>query len=74
MDFTHIPPAVADGLDISLDITAGTVGVGAVAAWWFNIVHGIEALVIGGLVIWLMALRIRSHLRRDRIDKQAGRQ
>lgn len=60
---------MSDGIDITLDVGAGTLGVGSVAAWIFSFIHGFEAVIIGALVIWLMVLRIRSHLRRDRAER-----
>lgn len=63
-----------DAIDITLDIGAGSAGIGTVAAWVFSLIHGSEAVIIGALVIWLMVLRIRSHIRRDRAERAAGRQ
>lgn len=63
-----------DAIDITLDVGAASAGVGTVAAWVFSLIHGLEAVVVGALVIWLMVLRIRSHIRRDRAEQQSGRQ
>lgn len=65
---------MTDPIDIALDASVASAGAGTALALLFNIIHGIEAVIIGGLVIWLMVLRIRSHLRRDRIEEKEGPQ
>lgn len=57
---------MTDPIDIALDGGAAVAGAGTVTAMILNYIHGVEAVVIGALVIWLMALRIRTHLRKDR--------
>ena len=55
----------------------GAVGAGDVAyigASLLGLIHGVEGAILGALLIYLTFIRIRSHVRRDRVDKLAGRQ
>lgn len=60
---------MTDPIDIALDASVASAGAGTALALLFNVIHGIEAVIIGALVIWLMVLRIRSHLRKDRVEQ-----
>lgn len=45
------------------DLMAGAVGTGYVGASLLGFIHGVEVVVAGALVIVLLLLRIRAHLK-----------
>lgn len=67
-------PDTHSAAHLAADIGAGAAGAGYVAASALSLVHGVESVVAGALVIVLLALRVRSHLRRDAADRRDGRQ
>lgn len=58
----------------TFDWGVATLASAVLAISWFNVIDGAERLVTGALVVVLVFLRIRSHLRRDRAERLTGRQ
>lgn len=58
----------------AVDWAVATLASAALAISWFDVIDGMERLITGALVIVLIALRIRSHLRRDRAEQRVGKQ
>ena len=45
------------------DTAAGLIGAAVAAASWFQIISGLESIVIGALTIVLICVRIHKHLK-----------
>lgn len=66
----HMAKSAHTWAQTALDWAVAVIASAALAVSWFNVIDGAEKLITGALVIVLVALRIRSHLRRDRIERE----
>ena len=62
----HLATQAGTGETVGDFISAG-VGAGYIGASLLGFIHGLEVVIAGFLVIVLLVLRIRAHLKRDKV-------